>query len=280
MEWGTEVPPGGFLMGQDGGPEGAGPSRHVNVPWSFWLSKYEITIQQYVEFLNMAFATGEVYRDATKVYANQARYAGVPGGSILVELGPDIQWTISRFRAVALTNLPVQVSWYGAVAFAQHYGYDLPTDAEWEKAARGFDHDGAGEHQVYPWGNSLAPGNANYSASGDPFNGGRTPVGYFNGNQTPAGPDTTNAYALYDVIGNVAEWTRTLDGTIETYPQSESLTNAVHAVEAPGSRVVRGGNYLDAQSSSALKCYGRTSTARSLMAGYGFRVIRRSPDAR
>ena len=39
LEWGNEVPPGGFLMGQDGGAEGSGPSRHVNVPWSYWVSK-------------------------------------------------------------------------------------------------------------------------------------------------------------------------------------------------------------------------------------------------
>ena len=45
MEWGNEGPPGGFLMGQDGGAEGSGPSRHVNIPWSYWLGKYEVTAQ-------------------------------------------------------------------------------------------------------------------------------------------------------------------------------------------------------------------------------------------
>ena len=54
LEWGSEVPAGGFLMGQDGGAEGTGPSRHVNIPWSYWPSKYEVTNDQYREFLNTA----------------------------------------------------------------------------------------------------------------------------------------------------------------------------------------------------------------------------------
>ena len=42
MQWGQEVPPGGFLLGQDGGAEGVGPAKHVNIPYSYWLSKYEV----------------------------------------------------------------------------------------------------------------------------------------------------------------------------------------------------------------------------------------------
>ena len=64
--------------------------------------------------------------------------------------------------------MPAQVTWYGALAFAQFYGYDLPTDAEWEKAARGPEFDGAGEHRVYPWGNSIASADANFIWSSDP----------------------------------------------------------------------------------------------------------------
>ncbi|MBI4324944.1 MAG: SUMF1/EgtB/PvdO family nonheme iron enzyme [Chloroflexi bacterium] len=73
--------------------------------------------------------------------------------------------------------MPVIVTWYGAIAFAQNYGYDLPTDAEWEKAARGPGHDGLGEHQIYPWGNSINGSDANYSGSGDTYEPGLTPVG-------------------------------------------------------------------------------------------------------
>ena len=277
MAWGTEVAAGGFLLGQDGGPEGAGPSRHVVIPWSYWVSKCEVTIAQYVDFLNMGIAAGEVYRDATKVYAQSGRYIGVPGGAILMALGPDIQWSISRFVPTALSNLPVLVTWHGAVAYAEHYGYDLPTEAEWEKAARGADYDGAGEHRNYPWGNGLTGSAANFSASGDPFTD-RTPVGYFNGGQMPAGGDMTNAYGLYDVSGNVAEWTRTSEGSIEVYPQMDALTNTLHALTTAAAKVIRGGSYADTQASANLKCHGRVAVARTL--SNGFRVVRRQAPER
>lgn len=276
LAWGQEVPPGGFLMGQDGGAEGVGPGRHVNIPWSFWLSKYEITVQQYADYLNTALVAGEVVRVGNSINANAGFYAGVPANTPIYTLGSDIQWNLNKLEVLSgRTNLPVEVNWFGAVAFAQHYGYDLPTDAEWEKAARGADFDGLGEHRVYPWGNSINGGNANYSGSGDPY-GGRTPVGYFNGNQVPFGPDMPNGYGLYDVAGNVSEWTRTTDVALDNYPALESLANAIHALTlVPQYRVARGGSY--AQSTTELRIYGRPADYYGSVSNHGLRVVRRSP---
>jgi formylglycine-generating enzyme required for sulfatase activity len=280
LEWGSEVPPGGFLLGQDGGAEGSGPSRHVNIPWSYWLSKYEIRNDQYAEYLNTAIVAGHVRRVSTtgvEVQGNQ--YTGSPDGSFMLNIGDgvDIRWNVNNFEVVdGRSNFPVRVTWHGANAFAQHYGYDLPTDAEWEKAARGPDHDDEDEHQRFPWGDSIEDGFANSYSSEDPWDNGPTPVGYYDGNQVPFGPDRGNAYGLYDMIGNVSELTRSQKLDLASYPQEESLLNPRHLLTDGNYKVVRGGNYGDYRTSDYLQTrYRRSHSLGQFDAEVGFRVIRR-----
>jgi len=280
LEWSREIPPGGFLMGQDGGVEGSGPSRHVNIPWSYWLSKYEITRQQYCDFLNAAYAAGTIYKDGTtKVYVKANAYAEVPNEEIIdIGDGEDIRWNIHRFEVTdsSQTNFPIKVNdWAGALAFARHYGYDLSTEAEWKKAHRGPDHDDAGEHLVYPWGNTIDGSNANYFNSGDPWEEddtfSLTPVGYYNGNQIPFGLDMTNSYGMYDMAGNVAEYCRThsvASSTIENYPQEESYIAATSYIYLGG-----GCRYTWSPGYRYLKCYIRDDSYGSYK---GIRLIRRN----
>ena len=275
LAWGNEVAAGGFLMGQDGGAEGSGPSRHVNIPWSFWLSKYEIRIDQYCEYLNIALAAGKVLRNGqTTATSASALFTGAPANALLLNLGEayEIRWSVNKFEPVAgLSDRPVSVTWYGALAFAMFYGYDLPTTAEWEKGARGPNNDDEGEHLIYPWGNAIGGAYANYSSNLNY----KTPVGYYNGNHTPFGPNNANGYALYDVVGNVAEWTRSLDTTIETYSQQESLT-ASHNLFNTANKLIRGGNYGSNATDTSIYVSDVLSPT-TYSAVYGFRVIRRAP---
>lgn len=102
----------------------------------------------------------------------------------------------------------VMVSWFGAQAYCESQGWRLPTEKEWEKAARGDD------RRAYPWGDTIARNQANYYASGDPYEelfgkqGGTTPVGYYNG-KSHGGYQTERAvspHGLYDMVGNVWQW--------------------------------------------------------------------------
>ena len=278
MEWGDEVKPGGFLLGQDGGAEGSGPSRHVNIAWSYWMSKYEITNRQYCEFLNAAYTTGIVTQQNSSVVASTVLMPvsyGCGVNTTLCNLGDErgLRWNVNNFEPVeGREDWPVCVTWYGAMAFCRFYGYDLPTEAEWEKAARGPDHDDQDEHQLYPWGDEWSDAYANSVENKyTPYLCFKS-VGTYNGNQTPVGPDTINGYGLYDVIGNAAEWTRTLsDTTIETYPTNESLVDDRNIPYASGSRVVKGlkdGTY-------ARKEYSPSRDYLEYGVATGFRVVRR-----
>ena len=103
MEWGNEVHPGGFLLGQDGGAEGSGESQHVNIPWSYWVAKYEVTNQQYCEFLNAAIVTGIVgLNGSASVYATASMpvsYA-CPLEAVLCYIGDDwgVRWNVNNLR--------------------------------------------------------------------------------------------------------------------------------------------------------------------------------------
>jgi formylglycine-generating enzyme required for sulfatase activity len=118
------------------------------------------------------------------------------------------------------------VSWREAVAFCNFCGGRLPTEAEWEYAARG----GRADF-VFPWGNVYSDKNANdvnWAEKGD------------RDRASPVRSFLPNPFGLYDMAGNVAEWTSTL---YRPYPY-----RADDGRESPSSkesRVVRGGSYIN-----------------------------------
>ncbi|MBN1183135.1 MAG: formylglycine-generating enzyme family protein [Bacteroidales bacterium] len=201
FQW-CSIPAGDFTWGED--------DEIQSIDYEYQIMKNEVTNQQYVNYLVEALLNGDIIVSTTTVegyYEGDEQYSA--GNYAYLNMDGSeycrIDWTGSEFTIESeYENHPVvEVTWFGAWAFAEHYGFRLPTEEEWEKAARGmtgFD---------YPWGDDLDGSRANYWNSGDPFDNDTTPVGYYNGSnyngfQTT---DSPSPYDLYDMAGNVNDWT-------------------------------------------------------------------------
>gem|GEM_PF-930337 len=261
------IPGGEFEMGDHHDGMGDAPVHAVYVD-SFYMSRHEITNQQYCDFLNSALSEGLIEVRSNIVYA-------APGGTDpycnTQEADPDsrISFSSSTFTVVTgKENHPmVEVSWYGAAAYCNYYDYRLPTEAEWEYAARG------GEYNPYyrhPWGDNVDGSKANYVSSGDPFDNGTTPVGYYDGSQIPSGTDMANGYGLYDMAGNVWEWCN--DWYSSTYYSSSPPNNPTGPTSGTY-RVVRGGCWLYVAVNCRLALRGLGTAGRPYQE-CGFRVAR------
>ncbi len=209
------IPAGEFLSGQFDDP--------VSIDYDYEIMVADVTVAQYVDFLNAALADGTLEIAAGKIVGyypgdpfNAARHeVEIPAGNYLIvpldDPASSFAFDGGNFEVkVGYENHPMtNVSWFGARAFCGYSGWRLPTELEWEKAARGTD------GRPYPWGSTLARNNANFYASRDPFEdmgsfGSRTsPVGFYNGLSYAgyATLDSASPYGLYDMAGNVWQWT-------------------------------------------------------------------------
>ena len=157
------VPAGAFLMGTNDLQQGthnqgdSAPQRSVTLP-AFYIDKTEVTNEQYKK-----------YCDAT----------GYP---------PPAHWNKGSYSAEQAQWPVTHVNWYEAQAYAQWRGKRLPTEAEWEKAARGLD------GRLFPWGNRWDANRVVWERNGP------APVG--------SRPDGASPYGALDMAGNVFEWTQ------------------------------------------------------------------------
>jgi formylglycine-generating enzyme required for sulfatase activity len=211
------VPAGSFMMGSDNGQEDERPVHQVTLD-AFWLDRTEVTNAQYAACV----ADGA---------------CGPPGYSS--------SWTRNNYYDdPAYADYPViYVSWDDAAAFAAWAGGRLPTEAEWEYAARGL------ESLQYPWGNTFDGQKLNFCDRNCPFDYADQAVDDGHADTAPVGsyPNGASWVGAMDMAGNVWEWVS--DRYNGNYYTSSPAVNPP-GPDSGDSRVLRGGSWVDADRST------------------------------
>jgi formylglycine-generating enzyme required for sulfatase activity len=228
------VPAGEFLMGSSDDDPGAADHekpQHTVYLDAFWIDKYEVTNDQ--------------YRKCVEAGACQAPWSCEPGKA--------------SYEDPAKGNHPVVcMNWNHAQDYAAWVGGRLPTEAEWEKAARGTD------GRLYPWGNSPPDcGKANYHSCWEVAAAETLPVG--------SHPDGASPYGAMDMADNVLEWVA--DWWDEGYYAASPARNP-QGPESGSVNVLRGGGHD--YSEDFLRCASRDWGYPDFEAGhrsFGFRVV-------
>jgi formylglycine-generating enzyme required for sulfatase activity len=213
-QW-VEIPAGEFLQGQF--------KKETTIDHAYEIMVTPVTNAQYAAYLNEALAANYIQVNGNQVegyYPGDAFAGGrheeeIKAGSY-IHIPLDDPFLRLSYDGKNFTVKPgwenhpmTMVSWFGAKSYCEFNGWRLPTELEWEKAARGTD------GRAFPWGEEIARNNANFYFSRDPFEnmatfGSRTtPVGFYNGKTYNhyTTLDSASPYGVYDMAGNVWQWT-------------------------------------------------------------------------
>lgn len=268
----VRIPAGSYPIGapegETGAPADARPAHRVTLG-AFLIDRTEVTNAQFSEWLNAlpvkpqgsarggAATAAHIPREQAWLFLEAVRPR--PGPTIigLDDLEARVGVRDGRFAPdPGYENNPVaEVSWAAAGAYCAWRGARLPSEAEWEAAARG-----TGGRR-FPWGDApLTPQRAVIAGRA----GETTPVGSAPAGATPEG--------LLDMAGSLAEWTSSL---YRPYPYR--VDDGREDPAAPGERVTRGGEYYYQPTADKLLAWHRTGFSRNPQGGHrhiGFRCVR------
>lgn len=267
----VKIPSGNFLMGCIGDKdcwEEEKPQHKVKITRGFWLSQTETTVGAFRKFIKDSdYIPSSIKENKGRMYLNEL---------------DDWQWTsgltwetpiVPTFKAEE--NFPVaQVSWDDANAFCRWAGGRLPTEAEWEYASRG-----GLVNNLYPWGNEILPIKNGIKQSNVPdeqtaelFPKMKVFNGYDDGFATfaPVGSFAANGFGLFDMSGNVWEWTN--DWFAEKQYKNRVETNPQGAKKGK-SKIVRGGAWCYSPEQHRSSERGVFEYEKFWTASLGFRCV-------
>ena len=196
---------------------------------AFYMDVREVTVGQFREFVNQSGYSYNKWNDVT-------------------QYSPGDEYPM------------VLVNWDDATAYAEWAGKRLPTEAEWEYAARG-----GLRGKRYPWADEISHDDANYSGMGgaDTWDRSTAPVGSF----------AANGYGLYDMVGNVYEWCQDWYG--ENYYSNSAAKNPP-GPDSGSSRVLRGG-FWDKYTNTLRVAHRDGTSPFNRINDLGFRCVSGSP---
>lgn len=250
----VKISAGEFLMGTNNAlaypADGEGPQRTVDLE-DFWIDEIAVTNSAFKKFTE---ATGYVTEAEKLGWSYVPDYlVGLSDQQSIVGKSENLPWWVGvqganwrhplgpQSSAFDFEDHPVvHISWDDANAYAMWMGKRLPTEAEWEKAARG-----GSLNSLYPWGDELTPNEKftcniwqgefpHFNSADDGFLG-----------TAPVYSYEPNGYGLYNVCGNVWEWCADWwsDNSVYRNYRGEKIFNPLGPVSGD-SKVIKGGSYL------------------------------------
>ena len=254
------VPEGEFWMGSSALDRSAlndeKPQHNVYLD-AFWIDQTEVTVAQFRTFSQ---ATGYLTLAETRGWAD----AWVErAGEWQVVRGADWQHPFGSGSTTEADQPVVQIAWADATAYCAWVGGSLPTEAQWEKAARGTD------GRIFPWGNLFDGTLLNYCDASCTYGDSSFDDGYPFMAPVRSYPAGTSPYGALDMAGNVWEWTADRYNA-GYYAESPGINPA--GPENGGNRVLRGGSWnhdrYGMRAASRLDC-----TPNTAVDNFGFRCV-------